>query len=349
VQEPCREPRADSALRATSEALHRAAMPTATVTDAAQPKPTDTAPSAQAAGAHQTAGHQSAAAPSAAEPASKPSDASALQKLEPRLRAIPQERLTPPKVDAKLAALAALGVADRLAPQEVRARFARLPREEFDPAHLEDLRTAAWALWHAREALDAAVAQSTAQQLPAALVERGTGLKDRMVRVLSYYFAEELKKPLQQMQRRKGNAELPADLSRLAGLYRERKATLEGDKMHYRAGDADEADGIAAEAAQLAAARRGEAGARAGEQVARAFALLIEIYDEVRAAGLYLFRREAAGELFPQLTALSAPRGRPRKSAAVADASAEAPPSDPPPAALPKTAPETTAPNASAS
>ncbi len=117
------------------------------------------------------------------------------------------------------------------------------------------------------------------------------------------------------------------------GLYREHQATLEADKMHYREGDAAEAEGIAAEAVQLAESRRGEAQTRAGEQVARAFALLLEIYDEVRAAGLYLFRREAAAELFPQLTALSSPRGRPRKSAAASTAEprGETSPGEPPP------------------
>ena len=274
----------------------------------------------------------------------------ALQQLEPRLRAIPQDRLAAPRADAKLLALAALSVADRLAPPEVRARFARLPGEELDPAHLDDLRPVAWALWHAREELDALVAKGASLELPAPLLERGLALKERMLRVLGYYFAEELKKPLQQMQRRKGTGELPADLSRLAGLYRERRSTLEADKMHYRAGDADEADGVAAEAGRLAAARRGEAEARGGEQVARAAALLLEVYGEVRAAGLYLFRREPnAADLFPQLTALPSGRGRPRKSAAqpagpagpagpVAEPAAgqvsapsDAPPSDPPP------------------
>jgi hypothetical protein len=267
----------------------------------------------------------------------------ALQKLEPRLRALPHDRLTPPRGDAKIAALAALGVADRLASPEARAKFARLPKEEFDPAHLEDLRTAAWAVWNAREALDAAVAKTAEQPLPPALIERALPLKERMIRVLSYYFAEDadLKKPLQQMQRRKGNAELPADLSRLGKLYRERKSTIEADTKHYRAGDADEADAIAAEAAQLAASRRGEAETKATDLLARTFTLLLSIYDEVRAAGLYLYRRENAAELFPNVAALPAPRGRPRKAGAGAAAGtsteegqkSEPPPSDPPPAA----------------
>jgi hypothetical protein len=280
--------------------------------------------------------------PSAPETGASPA---ALQKLEPRLRALSTDRLTPPRGDAKIAALAALGVADRLAAPEARAKFARLPKEEFDPAHLEDLRTAAWAVWNSREALDAAVAKTAEQPLPPALIERALPLKERMIRVLSYYFAEDadLKRPLQQMQRRKGNAELPADLSRLGKLYRERKSTIEADTKHYRAGDADEADGIAAEAAQLAASRRGEAETKATDLLARAFTLLLSIYDEVRAAGLYLYRHENAAELFPNVAALPAPRGRPRKAGAAAAAASaeegpksEPPPSEPPPAAAPK-------------
>lgn len=257
-----------------------------------------------------------------------PPDTSAavLQKLEPRLRAIPAERLSAPRPDAKLVALAALGVADRLAAPGVRERFERLPREELKLSDLDELRPAAWALWHARAELDAAL--GAAQPLPQDLVDRGLALKERMLRVLGYYFAEELKKPLQQMQRRKGNGELPADLSRLAALYRERRDTLEGDKAHYRKTDADDADGVAADAARLEEAWRAQAGARAGEQVSRAFALLVEIYDEVRAAGLYLFRKDPeCAALFPPLSAPPARRGRPPKSVA-----SEAAPGEPPPA-----------------
>ena len=236
----------------------------------------------------------------------------ALHRLEPRLFALDREKLVPPHADVKLAAMAALGVADRVAPPEVRARFARLPREELDPKHLDDLRDAAWAAWHAKSQLDAAVAGASEPPLPGELVERAAALKERMLRVLRYWLEDDagVTKQLAPLGRRKGSAELAADLLKLAGLYREKKSIIEADVKHYRTDDADQAEQLSAEAAKLSGARRAEAEARGGELVSRAFSLLLQIYQEVRAAGLYLYRNENAAELFPALTGQVAPRKR---------------------------------------
>jgi hypothetical protein len=265
----------------------------------------------------------------ATPPSVDPSSSSAaLQKLEPRLRELPADRLVTPRADPKLAALAALAVADRLAQPEVRARFARLPKEELDPKHLDDLRDAAWAAWHAKGQLDAALNAPAETTLAPAAVEAGLRLREGMLRVLRYWCEGDagIEKQLAPMGRRKTNAELPKDLSKLAALYREKKQLIEADTKNYRATDADEADQIAGQAAQAQGARRAEIEGKGAELVNRAHTLLLNIYEEIRAAGLYLYRRENASELFPSLTSLSAPRGRPRKNAA-----AGAPPSDPPP------------------
>ena len=242
-----------------------------------------------------------------------PSAASAaLQKLDARLKALPADRLVAPRADAKLAALAALSVADRLQAPEMRARFLRLPKEELEPAHLDDLRDAAWAAWHAKSQLDAAVAGASEPPLPGELVERAAALKERMLRVLRYWLEDDagVTKQLAPLGRRKGSAELAADLLKLAGLYREKKSIIEADVKHYRTDDADQAEQLSAEAAKLSGARRAEAEARGGELVSRAFSLLLQIYQEVRAAGLYLYRNENAAELFPALTGQVAPRKR---------------------------------------
>ncbi len=237
----------------------------------------------------------------------------ALHKLKPRLSALSGEQIAAPRADVKLAAMAALAVADRLAAPEVRARFTRLPREELDPAHLDDLRDAAWAAWHAKSQLDAALAAQSEPPLPGELVERAGVLKERMLRVLKYWLEDDaaVQKQLSPLARRKGTAELAADLSRLAALYREKRETIAADVKHHRAEDADDADKLAAEARALSGARREQAEKSGGELVSRAFALLLQIYDEVRAAGLYLYRRDAnAAELFPALNTLSATRAR---------------------------------------
>ena len=269
--------------------------------------------------------------PSAPAALPSPPDTSAASavfgRLRERLAQVPEASLAPPKADVKLAALAALAVADRLAPPEVRARFARLPREELDPKNLDDLRDAAWAAWHAKGELDSAVASAGESPLPPELAEQAQALREKMLRVARYWLEDDAAVigMLATMGRRKGNSELPGDLSKLSKLYRERQATLQADLKFYSAADADLADRLASQAAELSGTRKTEAQQRGAEQVARAFALLSQIYDEVRAAGLYLFRREPnAAELFPALSSVSAGRGRPKKANG-------APPSDPPP------------------
>src|SRR6266850_3387702 len=155
--------------------------------------------------------------PNHAAPLDAPAASAALARLQKRLDEIPADRLIAPRADAKLAALAALSVADKLVEPDIRARFARLPKEELDPKHLDDLRDAAWATWQAKSQLDAALAAPGESLLGPEAVEAALQLKERMVRVLRYYFAGDaaVEKLLAPMGRRKTHADLPADLAKL--------------------------------------------------------------------------------------------------------------------------------------
>ncbi len=255
-----------------------------------------------------------------------PAASATLARLAPRLQALTVDQAAAPRADAKVVAMAALKVADLLDDADVKARFARLPREEFDPAHLSDLRDAAWAVFHAKSQLDA-IAAAESLPLAADALERALQLRERMLRVSKYWLEDdaEVAPKLNAIARKKGNADLMADLAKLAALYRAKHATLQADARHYSAADADEAEKLAADAARKDAEHRATAESGARDLLARSFALLSAIYDEVRAAGLYLFRRSNAAELFPALSSLPAARGRPKKASG-------APPSDPPPA-----------------
>jgi hypothetical protein len=267
----------------------------------------------------------------------------AFDKLRARLAAVPPAALQPARPDLRPLLATAFAAAQAAAEPELQARLARLPAEELSPETAQLLGDAAWALWHARGELDKALQPPADPQLPAELVEGSGQLRERMLRVLRYWFEDdaELGKPLAALARKKpAPGELPADLRRLAALYRERQEALKADARHYKAEDAAEADRLAGEiSAQLSAF--GAEGIRSWtEQLARAQALLVELYGELRAAALYLLRKDAsAGERFPDLLSLPAPRGRPRKSAG-------APISEPPPVRAVESAPLVEAPAA---
>ncbi|GAC1343121.1 MAG: hypothetical protein NVSMB23_16550 [Myxococcales bacterium] len=244
----------------------------------------------------------------------------AFEQLKPRLLALPADLLQAPRPDLRPLLVAAQALAQEAAAPALRARLARLPKEEFDPAHLETLPAAAAALLHARAQLDAALAPPADPQLPPALTEGAEALKERMLRVARYYFEDdsEVGKTLAALPRRRsGPGELAADLRKLAALYREREAALAADTRHYRAADATDAEGLAGEIGARLSAVGGEAIRAATGLLARAQALLVASHDEVRAAVLFLLRKEpGAAERFPSLTALPAARGRPRKGSA---------------------------------
>jgi len=91
-------------------------------------------------------------------------------------------------------------------------------------------------------------------------------------------------------------------------------------KKHYRAADAGRARELAGILIQALSAAMTPRARAAYDSYARAWTLLCRRYDEVRAAGLWLFRVDGArDERFPSLFAVGRPNsGRPRKTAGAA-------------------------------
>lgn len=247
----------------------------------------------------------------------------AFEKLRPRMLALRPDQLLPPRPDARPLVAAARALAQEASTPALRTRLAHLPKDEFDQSQVDELSSAAAALTHARGLLDAALAPPADPQLSAELAERSGVLKERMLRVARYHFEDDtvLGKTLAALQRKRtSHGELAADLRRLSVIYREREAQLALDSRHYRATDANDAEKTAAEISAQLSAVNGEAIHAATESAARAQALLVAFYDEVRAALLFLLRKEAGvAERFPSLSSLPQPRGRPKKSDAPAE------------------------------
>lgn len=126
---------------------------------------------------------------------------------------------------------------------------------------------------------------------------------------------------------------LANNLLNLADLCQTHRAVIEGDRVNYRATDADEAGRVAsAIVTSLADTYTGGADVW-GDRCARVWTLLSDCYEQVQAVGHYLLRATpgAARERFPSLVAGS--RATPsRKDATPAQPAADpqpAPPAEP--------------------
>jgi hypothetical protein len=235
--------------------------------------------------------------------------AAAFTKLEPRLSALPAEQIATPNADIPTVVSRLLKIAAAAADPPERARFAELP--EFDSANVDDLESAAWALWHARVEYLAAAAGTTVATLPPDLVQEGTDTRSRMMHVLGYHFAKNAKVMLEldAIRQGAGYLDLAMDLSRLARLYHGHKATLNHDRSHYRAGDQRRALELSKRITTAIRAAENPAAAWADKQ-ARAWTLLRRIYEEVAAGGRFLHRHTDAATAFPPLNALQPRRSR---------------------------------------
>jgi len=253
-------------------------------------------------------------------------------KLRALFAALPPDALLPVRADVRPLLISAFATSQAARETALAARLAKLPAEELSANSAQLLDDAAWALWHARSQLERAMTPAESTPLPVELTERANVLRERMLRVLRYWFEDdaELGKTLSLLARKKPAAnELGPDLLKLATLYRERHETLKADARHYKIEDAPDAESTAAAISTQLNAASADGVRLWTEQLSRAQAVLTAVHADVRAAALYLLRKDpTAPERFPELSARTAIRGRPRKQA-------EASPSQPPPVAAP--------------
>jgi hypothetical protein len=225
--------------------------------------------------------------------------------------AVPADRVAPPPTDLRPALEVAHALAKTLEDPGVRDRFARIPRDLFDPARVAALPLALAALEHGRAELDAALAARGDVTLPEELATRAHALRGRMLKVVIHYFEDDdaLAADVRALGRKKGHASLAADLLRLADIYDAQRAVVERDPKYWRAGDAAEARETAKEVEALLAAARGESERSWAESVARAWVALADLHEELRLTGHWLYRREDGAVRFPAMPAPPRKRG----------------------------------------
>jgi hypothetical protein len=223
-----------------------------------------------------------------------------------------QTRRRADNIDVDRAVLCAASVGRMVRRPEVRAVFATLPAHAFDIAHVDRLEPAALAMWYACVSLANARAQP-GRRVPAALHAQAVALARRMSEVVEYNLGHvsEVAVQLAVASSGRGYLRLAESLLLLADLYEHHAGALARDLARYQPADRE----LAGSFAHAIHQRLGEPARPAAlawtRHRARAWALLVATYEEVRAAGRWLFRRENGEALFPSLyTSGRGPRHR---------------------------------------
>lgn len=241
----------------------------------------------------------------------------AFETIRAELEALPQFSLITPRVDLQKAAAITHSIARRDLASPRRERFEGLSNlAGFEFSTLERLITLSLACWYARARQLEALALRQRAIVRPEVATQATELRARMLRVLEYHFHNggSVAERLAFIRSGAGYQDLANDLYALAELYETPSVrdVIQEDTRHY-----DESDmSLAREVADQIFAGLGlrdDDDAQVWTSMAqRAWTALLAAYDEVRAAGRFLFRDEpTVGEDYPSL--ITRTRARPQR------------------------------------
>ena len=240
----------------------------------------------------------------------------ALLSLTADLDALTESDFVTLKIDVEAATYAALGVAGFIADPAVHARFARLPNEEIDMAHVDGLQTACFATLYALGEARAAGALETSVKVAPETEAEAAEVEKRMQAVCEYLLSDDAKiRPeLDRLRPGSGPRDRANDLLGYARIYDLRPDVVKTDPKNYRPGDAAKARELAGKIIQALSIAMTPRARVAYDRYVRSWTRLNRCYDEVRPTGLWLFRKDARKtERFPSLFAAARPNvGRPR-------------------------------------
>ncbi len=230
----------------------------------------------------------------------------AFEELKPRLEAIPKERLAPiSDMDVELAATRIFHLGLWVTEPETYQRFKGLPAQEFDIDTVDLLEKAALTTLTIIGQLQMESIASEEGQISAELLEEALETRVRMVKLARYHFDDH---PAHSDEvRRFGEAsavsEIARDLRGLAALYELEKAVVSRDIRHYRGTDAAVARRLSTTLQQELDKHKSSEAQELTDALSRAWTLLVESYQETRAAAHFLYRSapEVLG-IFPTLS-----------------------------------------------
>jgi hypothetical protein len=222
----------------------------------------------------------------------------AAQKIEPMLAGVGEDLVSTRGVKLRLVGIKLFQNGVWLKTDEVRSRFAKLPADEFDLNKVLLVEDLARAVLHFLTKSLTASAHASSAKLPVDLVTESTEVRNRMLALVKYHFGNHpvLGVEIADIARGVGYPDIADDLPRLGNIYNmpELKTIIEADRTNYRPTDM-------AAAFRLSARIHEELGAQVNREVKdlqaktnKAWTLLARTWDEVCAAGQFLYRKEPA-------------------------------------------------------
>lgn len=212
----------------------------------------------------------------------------ALLSCKDALLGIDPTQVSPPNLDCSYAAIASMALVIHLESAKIAAAFAKMPSEFMGDATPALLRTLAQTLFYLETRTRTKEATTSGVRVDVALITQGTEVRERMLRVLTYYFQDDalMTAELADIRSGQGYVDLASDLARLATHYTQHASALADDRKHYDPQDQVLARGISKEI--LSALQRG-----ADESIVdlrnRAFTKLARVYSRLKAAGDFIF------------------------------------------------------------
>jgi hypothetical protein len=234
----------------------------------------------------------------------------ALQALTPQLDAIAESDFVTLRIDVEAATYAALGVAGFIAAPHIHARFARLPAEEIDPAHVDGLGSACFAMLYALGEARAAGALATDVKVAPEIQSEATDVEKRMQTVCEYQLSDDpdILPELDRLRPGSGPRDTANDLLGYARIYDLRPSEVKSDAKNFRPGDAAKARELAGKIIQALSMAMTPKARVAFDRYARMWTWLSRTYDEVRFAGIWLLRNDPQrDQRFPSLFAAGRP------------------------------------------
>jgi hypothetical protein len=214
---------------------------------------------------------------------------------------IPDELIAPPAgTDPGKAATFGLEVGARVADPSWRSKFAKLPLDVFDAKALDLLVPAARAVIYTRARLATSAARASDALVPAPLVEEATALKAFLLKLLDYHVGAIEADELAAIRVGTGFEDMALDFDRLSELTSMHQSVLARDP-YYRSTLASEALQIADRIRKALGITASEKNRSPQEDAARAWTLFVQTYEEVAAAGRFLWRKSGGEEKFPSL------------------------------------------------
>ena len=219
--------------------------------------------------------------------------------------------------DIRRAIIHAAAIGRLVRKPDMQVEFESLPGAALrHPARLS-AGVAALATWYTVLTLRRASALSTGAKLPEELLTEGGALKLRMFKVIEYMLGHlsGVSTQLADIRTGKGYVDLAEDLMQLADLFEAHAAALAEDRTHYRVEDAVNAKKIGHGILLVLGDGRVSDARYWAEYQALAWTLLVTTYEEVSAAGQWLFRHENGEARFPSLYTVGRQSRRARRPA----------------------------------